>query len=396
MELAVCDRRGELPARDRTVLQHRAQDLVAAVERVERPVDRVEDGRRLRQTGEQRRLVECERARSAREVGLRGRLDSVRVVAVVDGVHIRAEDPVLRSVAGELDRQARLLDLALERPLPGDVEVADELLRDRRAALDDSAGAQVLRRGAEDALVVHAAVLVEAAVLDRDGRLGHPAARPGERDRLAVLLGGYRAEESAVVRVDERVRRAPLRTGRDRTQLGEAAARLEGRGTAEARGDDREHDQHERSGDDRSVPSSLLLQLQPALVGPADDDFEVVGAPAPRRAHQKTPAARRRSCARIRSSLSRRSASRGPSAATRTTIVAFPFKAVTTTSGARSSATLSRNRPTTVRRSLSRGTWRVISATFSRLTIVELMIVSEASFSFVITSRAPSPARMKV
>ena len=38
----------------------------------------------------------------------------------------------------------------------------------------------------------------------------------------------------------------------------------------------------------------------------------------------------------------------------------------------------------------------MISATFSRLTIVELRIVSEASFSFGITSRAPSSVRMKV
>src|SRR5262249_58744832 len=106
--------------------------------------------------------------------GLVGRLDPVRVVAVIDGVHVRAEDPVLGSVTGELDRQTRLFDLALERPLPRDVEVADQLLRDRRAALDQSAGAQVLRRSAKDRLVVDATVLVEAAGLDRDGRLYHP------------------------------------------------------------------------------------------------------------------------------------------------------------------------------------------------------------------------------
>src|SRR2546430_13563107 len=63
----------------------------------------------------------------------------------VDGVHVRAEDPVLRLVLRELDRQTRFLDLSLERSLARDVEVADELLRDRRAPLDDPARAEVLR-----------------------------------------------------------------------------------------------------------------------------------------------------------------------------------------------------------------------------------------------------------
>ena len=111
--------------------------LVAARDRARGPVQRVVARRRLRQAGQQRRLPEPELARVLREVGLRRGLDPVGVVAVVDLVHVLVEDPVLRPAAAQLDREARLLDLALERPLLRDVEVAHELLRDRRAALDD-------------------------------------------------------------------------------------------------------------------------------------------------------------------------------------------------------------------------------------------------------------------
>ena len=117
------------------------------------------------------------------------------MVAVVDLVHVRGQDPLLRPAA-ELDREAGLLDLPLERPLARDVEVADELLGDRRAALDDAALAQVAPGGAGDALVVDAAVLVEAPVLDRDRRLRHPGRDLApSRDRLPVAPGGIEPSE---------------------------------------------------------------------------------------------------------------------------------------------------------------------------------------------------------
>src|SRR2546430_17431933 len=115
----------------------------------------------------------------------------------VDGVHVRAEDPVLRLVLRELDRQTRFLDLSLERSLARDVEVADELLRDRRAPLDDPARAEVLDRSADDPLVVDTAVLVEAPVLDRDRRPRHPGTHLGERDRLAGPFAPWLARLTA-------------------------------------------------------------------------------------------------------------------------------------------------------------------------------------------------------
>src|SRR5438876_9565209 len=100
----------------------------------------------------------------AREIRLRGGLDAVGVIAVVDGVQVADEDLVLRPAAAELDRETRLLDLALEGALAAGIEVAHELLRDRGSAFDDLAGADVTPESAGDPDVVDAAGLVEAAV----------------------------------------------------------------------------------------------------------------------------------------------------------------------------------------------------------------------------------------
>src|SRR5437763_1102181 len=75
--------------------------------------------------------VEAELPRVLGEVRLGRGLDPVGVVAVVDLVHVLGQDPALRPAAAELDREAGLLQLALEGPLLRDVEVADELLGDR-------------------------------------------------------------------------------------------------------------------------------------------------------------------------------------------------------------------------------------------------------------------------
>src|SRR2546421_4374670 len=124
----------------------------------------IEVRRRLRQPREERRLAERELRRRLREVRLSGGLDPVRVVAVVDLVLVRVQDLLLRPALAQLDREAGLLELALDRPLPRDVEVAHELLGDRRAALDDLAVPHVLPESAHNALRVDAAVTVETSV----------------------------------------------------------------------------------------------------------------------------------------------------------------------------------------------------------------------------------------
>ena len=176
-----------------------------------RVAERVVLRRCLRQAGDQGRLVQGEVLRVLREVGHGRRLDPDRrpalVGAVRNGVQVLAQDPVLpgpaRVLVLELLGQLRLADLALEVPLRVlDVERAHELLRDRRAALNGvAARLQVLDARADDRRVVHALVLVEALVLDRDGGLADLLGHLAPRDRRTDLVGAHVAQAGAVSRV---------------------------------------------------------------------------------------------------------------------------------------------------------------------------------------------------
>ena len=164
-----------LARRDRLVDEHRAEHLVASRDRDRGVLERVVHRRRLRQAREHRRLRQCQPGRARREEGLCACLRSERVAPVEDLVQVRAEDTPLRPHARKLHREARLLQLSRERSLrAADIEVAHELLRDRRAALDDLPGLDVCVERSRDPLVVEAPVLPEAAILDRDRRLRQP------------------------------------------------------------------------------------------------------------------------------------------------------------------------------------------------------------------------------
>ena len=118
-----------------------------------------------------------------REVGLRRSLDAVGVVPVIDLVHVRGEDPraSTSSRASLIARHASVVLRPSVCDLLADVQIAHELLRDRRAALHDLARADVRVERAHDAEIVEAAVLVETPVLDRDRRRRHPLADLVER-----------------------------------------------------------------------------------------------------------------------------------------------------------------------------------------------------------------------
>src|SRR5437763_5668739 len=194
----------------------------------------------------------------AREVRLRGGLDAVGVIAVVDRVQVAGEDLVLRPAAAELDRETRLSDLPLEGALATGVEVAHELLRDRRSAFDDLAGADVTPECTRDPDVVDTAVLVEAAVLDRDRRRRQPARHPPEAHGLAVPLRRNRAEQRSVRRVDEGVL-----ADRDRPQRVEITADGERRARAEAGEQGDRRDGQGRAREQRSGPSTAAAAVEP-------------------------------------------------------------------------------------------------------------------------------------
>ena len=99
-----------------------------------------------------------------REVRARGGLGAVGAVPEGDAVEVAGEDPLLRPLAVELHREAALRQLAGVRPLVAEVERTRELLRDRRAALDDVPLTGVRDERADRAAVVDALVLEEPPV----------------------------------------------------------------------------------------------------------------------------------------------------------------------------------------------------------------------------------------
>ena len=237
---------------DHPQLGHLAQDLVAALLGLRRREDRRVGRRRLRHAGEHRRLAQRQVLHALVEVQPRGRADADRRLAadraVRDRVEVLGQHPVLGVRLLQLARQLGLADLALvavdalARAVLG-VEVAHELHGQRRGALHGLVLGEVLDRGADDALVVDALVLVEALVLDRDGRVLQRV-----RDLLAVhrlhqVVGLDEAEPRAVGREDlrERARIALLERGQRRCGGG-CLEHPGDRGTARQR-PDQEHDE---------------------------------------------------------------------------------------------------------------------------------------------------------
>ena len=176
------DRRLRGAARDEADVGHLAQHVVAALGRLRGVAERVVLAGRLRQAREQRGLRQRQLGGGLVEVRPRGGLHADGGLAAVGpvghGVEVARQDPRLAGAAGvdvlELLGELRLAHLALEGLLlAAGVQRADQLHRQRRAALQRLAGARVLERRADDALEVDALVLVEALVLDRDRRVLH-------------------------------------------------------------------------------------------------------------------------------------------------------------------------------------------------------------------------------
>ena len=162
--------------------------------------------RRLDDAGEQRRLPRLElfdaqlvvRHAAAEmvdvpaEVGSRRRLDSVGAVAEVDRVQVSREDLFLRPLVRQLICQCRLAELLEDRAVGLGLErVLDELLLDRRGALDRAFVHDVLDERAGDPADVDAAVRLKALVLDRDHRLLDDRGDLRGRHDHPVLLADY-------------------------------------------------------------------------------------------------------------------------------------------------------------------------------------------------------------
>ena len=187
---------GEIP-----LGRHLLEDVVPPLGRFRLVLNRVVERGALDHAGEQRRLERRQLGRVLLEERLRGRLDAVRAAAEVDGVQVLGQDLVLGELALDLDREQALAHLLLERARRDHVgldaglgilgvltrvDVLDELLGQRRAALDDLARDEVGPRGAEDPGDVDAGVFVEPLVLDGDHRVLELQRHVRERDDRPV------------------------------------------------------------------------------------------------------------------------------------------------------------------------------------------------------------------
>jgi hypothetical protein len=181
---------------------HALQHHVAPLLGLGRVVHRVVPRGRLDEAREERGLLEVQVLGVLGEVALGRRFDAVRLLAEERDVQVVLEDLLLAEFLLDLDRVLQLAHLAAEGLLSGlgdlgrvvagllDEVVLHQLLRERRGALGHSAALRVLVQGAQDALQVDRAVLVEPRVLDGDYRLLHV-----RRDVLQV-------HHRAVARVD--------------------------------------------------------------------------------------------------------------------------------------------------------------------------------------------------
>ena len=201
-------------------LRHPVEHDVAAALGALGVVDRVVAHGILHQSGERGRLEQGEVLGVLGEEVACGRLDAEGAVTEVGDVEVALEDPVLAVLLLEGDGITQLADLAgvglLGRggPLLVGLGLVEErllhhLLGDRGATLDRPAVGLVGHEGAQRALQVEGAVLVEAVVLDSDDRLHHRPRDGAQRDVDPVLVV-ERGDEVAVDVVDARLLRQVL------------------------------------------------------------------------------------------------------------------------------------------------------------------------------------------
>jgi hypothetical protein len=257
----------EVAARDELLLEHETQDRSPARLRRLRVRHRVVGAGARRQAGEQGGLGQVDGFCALVEVNARRHLDAVGAVAEVDRVQVGGEDAVLRPGPLELPGERRLLHLAADRPLLLRVRVLDELLRDRRAALDEFLVADVGPGRAHDAAEVDSLVLPVAPVLDGDDRLLHDG---------GDLLRAH--EHPALVSAQDGEHRLPV-GGIDVPELLDALllARLELRDVARDGAHEAvcERDRHDQPDDDEEGEDAELANPPPLrLLAPSPETHE--------------------------------------------------------------------------------------------------------------------------
>jgi hypothetical protein len=158
------------------------------------------------------------------EIAPRRRFHAVGAGAEVDAVEIHLEDLVFRVLPFDPEGEQRLLHLALDGAIRLQIEILDQLLRDRRAALRNVAGDQVAESGPRQADRIHAPMRIEPPVLDGDDCPWDVRRHFAQRERLAArraAIGEQAAIDCQNLHVGRAVRDRPGRGARQlRTVIG--------------------------------------------------------------------------------------------------------------------------------------------------------------------------------
>ena len=200
-QLAVLDhvqRRGlarvELRGGDQAGVEELLQHQVAPRQRALGRAARVVVTRSLHQADQQGDLLRPQLLQPAPEIELRRGAETVHrlraLLAEEHVVDVGLEDAPLAVMRLQQQRHQRFVDLAGQRLVAAQEQVAHQLLGQRGAALHGVAGAQVGQRRARDRTEVDADVVLEIAVLDRLQALDQQRRHVAQLDEAALLLAG--------------------------------------------------------------------------------------------------------------------------------------------------------------------------------------------------------------
>ena len=172
---------------DETVVRHALNDVELPAARALRVADRVVRRGGLGQACQHRGLGDAHILQWLVEIGFAGGGKAVGALAQEDLVHIDLQNLALGQQMLQLEGQQDFVDLAGIGFFRRQVDVARHLHGDRRRSLALDV-AQIGQPGAQHALVVDAAVLVETRILDRQHSVDHDLRNVFQRCQVAPLF----------------------------------------------------------------------------------------------------------------------------------------------------------------------------------------------------------------
>ncbi len=191
---------------DPAIFEKTVDHVVAALDGAVMVLDRMQQGRRLRQRGEVGGFRHREFVHGFVEIDQRCGRDAVSAEAKIDMIEVELENLVLGIGALDSHRQQGFLDLANERHFAAEEKVLGDLLGDRGGALGPTVGSEILhvkQCRARHAGEIDAAMLVEILVLGSQEGVGDQFWNRLDR-QIQPAFPGIFAKQLAVSRMNAR------------------------------------------------------------------------------------------------------------------------------------------------------------------------------------------------